>query len=70
MPPRKKIIPYARLRGIRTERGMSQKDVAKILSISTGSYVARETGRLPFLVPEAIILRKFFKTTLDELFDN
>lgn len=70
MPARKKIIPHAKLRGIRTERGMSQVDAAKILGISTGSYVARETGRLPFLIPEAIVLRKFFKSTLDELFDN
>jgi len=70
MPAKKKVIPFAKLRGMRAELGISQKDTAKIVGISTGAYVKRENGQLPFQIPEAIILRKFFKTTLDELFDN
>lgn len=70
MPAKKKVIPYAKLRGMRAELGISQKDVAKIIGISVPSYVRRENGQLPFQIPEAITMRKFFKTTLDELFDS
>lgn len=68
MANKAKKIPFARLKGLRAERGLTMADIAKIIGISEGSYLAKENGRNDFKSSEMSILRKYFKTSADELF--
>ena len=68
MANKKKIIPFAILKGLRAERGMSQADVAKIVGISEGSYLHKENGKRDFTSTEMRIIKRFFKVSLDALF--
>ena len=68
MANKAKKIPYAKLKGLRAERGLTMADMAKIVGISEGAYLHKENNKRDFLVSEMLILRKYFKTTLDELF--
>ena len=63
-----KKIPSARIRGLRAERGMSQADLAKIVGITEGSYCLKESGKFDWKSSEMFILRRYFKSSLDELF--
>lgn len=68
MANKTKKIPFAKIKGLRAERKMSMADMAKILGISEGSYLARENGILEWKSSEMIIMAKFFKHSLDDLF--
>jgi DNA-binding XRE family transcriptional regulator len=63
-----KKIPYARIKGLRAERQMSMASMAKIVGISEGSYLARENGTKEWKSSEMIIMSRYFKHSLDELF--
>ena len=65
---KKRKIPNGKLKGLRAERGLSQVEMAKILGVSEGTYVAKENGLRDFSITEAGILRKFFKISSDEIF--
>lgn len=63
-----KKIPYARLKGLRAEKGLSQANLAKIIGISEGSYLAKENGTKDWKSSEMIIIARYFKSSLDDLF--
>lgn len=46
--------------------GYTQKDIAKILGISTKSYNFKENGQLDFKRNERVLLKEVFKMTEDE----
>lgn len=68
MGNRAKKVPYARLKGLRAERGLSMADMAKILGISETSYLAKENNTRDWKSSEMFILRNYFKLPLDNIF--
>lgn len=52
----------------RRERRLKQRELAKILNISSVAYSQKETGKSDFKLSEAITLANHFKMSLDELF--
>ncbi len=53
----------------RTERGLSQAEIATALGVSRQTVIAIETGRYSPSLPLAFRLARFFESTVDELFD-
>jgi putative transcriptional regulator len=58
-----------RIREQRTERGMSQVEVAAALGVSRQTVIAIETGRYSPSLPLAFRIARFFGSTVDEMFD-
>lgn len=59
---------YNKLRSVRAEHGMTQKEVSELLEISQTNYSKKETGEVPFLLREAIKLSELFNIPVEELF--
>ena len=57
------------LRDERTQRGLSQADLAAGLGVSRQTVIAIESGRYSPSLPLAFRIAKFFDTTVDEMFD-
>jgi putative transcriptional regulator len=57
------------LREQRTDRGMSQAEVAAALGVSRQTVIAIETGRYSPSLPLAFRIARFFDSTVDEMFD-
>jgi putative transcriptional regulator len=66
---RKLYIVKNRVREQRTERGMSQVEVAAALNVSRQTVIAIESGRYSPSLPLAFRIARFFDTTVDEMFD-
>lgn len=66
----KKKVPFAKLKGLRAERGISMARMAKIIGVSESAYIARETGKREFKVSEAVQISKYFETPMEEIFFN
>ena len=58
-----------RIREQRTERGMSQVEVAAALGVSRQTVIAIESGRYSPSLPLAFRIARFFGSTVDEMFD-
>lgn len=54
----------------RKERRMTQEKTANLIHISPRTYFAKEHGKSDFTLKEAQKLAKYFKTTVDELFEK
>jgi DNA-binding XRE family transcriptional regulator len=65
-----KKIPYAKIKGLRAENRLFMADMARILRMSEGSYLAKENGTRDWKSSEMITMARYFKSTLDELFIN
>jgi DNA-binding XRE family transcriptional regulator len=63
-----KKIPFARLKGLRAEQGLSMAAMAKIIGISEVSYLHKENGKTDFKSSEMAIIKRFFKVSADEIF--
>ncbi|AVI05753.1 helix-turn-helix transcriptional regulator [Staphylococcus hominis] len=61
---------YPMLYIARKEKGDTQKEVAKKLSITPQRYQLKETGKANFTLPEAKILSEMYGMSIDELFSN
>ncbi|HET6626483.1 MAG TPA: helix-turn-helix transcriptional regulator [Nocardioidaceae bacterium] len=57
------------VRALRTERGLSQADLAAGTGVSRQTINSIETGRYLPSLPLAIGLARFFETTVEEIFD-
>jgi len=68
MAKKAKKIPYATIKGLRAERGLFMEDMSKIVGISEGSYLAKENDKRDWKSSEMVIMAKYFKRSLDELF--
>ncbi len=63
--------PYAKLlRFLRTEKKLSQLEVAKRLKLSRASYLALERGSRELTLREALVIMNLYGITLTELTDN
>ena len=58
-----------RMREQRTERGMSQVEVAAALGVSRQTVIAIETGRYSPSLPLAFRIARLFGSTVDDMFD-
>lgn len=53
---------------LRTESGLSQPDMARILNVNVNTYGKKERGEREFKLSEMIAIHKHFGRTLDEIF--
>jgi putative transcriptional regulator len=56
------------VRQLRTERGLSQQDLAQAMSVSRQTINSIEKGRYTPSLPLAIALARFFGHTVEEVF--
>jgi putative transcriptional regulator len=54
----------------RTERGLSQAQLAAAMSVSRQTINSIETGRYVPSLPLALGLARYFGTTVEEMFDD
>lgn len=58
---------YERIRNLREDKDLNQKDMARILSIGQTTYSDYELGKLNIPIPILIKLAKYFDTSIDYL---
>ena len=63
-------MPYQNLRGIREDRDIKQKDVAKILNVSQNTYSQYETGVISLTAEVLIKLSDYYDVSIDYLLDR
>ncbi|EZY71522.1 helix-turn-helix transcriptional regulator [Staphylococcus aureus] len=51
-------MKFNRLKGLRAERGLTQKDMAKILKMNTTTYRKKENGERDFTLQEVALAQK------------
>jgi putative transcriptional regulator len=56
------------VRRLRTERGLSQQQLAQALGVSRQTINSIEKGRYTPSLPLAIALARYFETTVEEVF--
>lgn len=54
----------------RKEQRMTQEEVGKMVNMHQQTYYLKESGKRDFTLKEAQKLAKYFKTTVDELFEK
>lgn len=62
------MINLKRLKGLRIENDLSQKDMAKLIGISCSSYQRKESGENQFLLTEADKIAKVLKKEIRDIF--
>ena len=60
-------IRYERLKGLREDRDLFQKDIAKILNVTQVAYSCYEIGRRQIPIDALIKLALFYHTSIDYL---
>ena len=58
-------MKYKRLKDLREDKDIYQKEIAKLLNISQQYYSEQENGKRPIPVEYLIILAKFYNTSID-----
>ena len=61
------ILPYERIRNLRIDKDLTQKEVAQILGIKQNTYSQYEIGALKYPVEALIKLAKHYNTSIDYL---
>ena len=56
------------VRALRTERNLSQEDLARVVGVSRQTINSIEKERYSPSLPLAITLARFFETTVEEVF--
>ena len=59
-----------KLKGARVEKGLTQREVAEKIGISTVSYTRKENGDYEFTQSEMNKICEILKRSLDELFSE
>ena len=57
-----------RLKGLRVEFGLTQKELAKLINMPISTYIRKELGNTSFTVEEAFKLSEIFKKPINEIF--
>lgn len=63
------VITMEKLRDIREDKDLLQKDIAKILNVSQQTYSRYETGEISIDKDSLIKLANFYNTSVDYLLD-
>lgn len=58
---------YQRIKDIREDKDLNQKDIAKILETSTGKISEYESGKVMMRIDKYIKLAKYYNVSLDYL---
>ena len=64
---RTEILKYGRIRDIRNDRGLTQKQIAEILHVSQNTYSQYEIGTSRFPLDVVVKLAEFYDVTTDYL---
>lgn len=63
-------MQFKNLRGIREDRDIKQKDIAKILNVSQNTYSQYETGVISLTAEVLIKLSNYYGVSIDYLLDR
>ena len=63
-------MQFKNLRGIREDRDIKQKDVAKYLNVSQNTYSQYETGVISLTAEVLIRLADYYQVSVDFLLDR
>lgn len=61
---------FRNLRGIREDRDIKQKDIAKVLNVSQNTYSQYETGVISLTAEILIKLADYYNVSIDYLLDR
>ncbi len=64
------ILKYERIRNLRQDNDLSQKQVADMLHVSQNTYAQYETGVLNYPVDVLVKLAFFYNTSVDYLLER
>ena len=67
MSMRTEILKYGRIRDLRNDRGLTQKQIAKLLSVSQNTYSQYEIGISRFPLDAVIKLAEYYNVSIDYL---
>lgn len=59
-----------KIKGIRAEKGLTQEQVAKIISVSSNTYISKENGKIDFKVEELTKIANSFEVPISIFFSN
>ena len=57
-----------RLKGLRVEKGLTQKEMASLIGMPSSSYSRKENGDNQFTLQEAYKISQVLEKTVDEIF--
>lgn len=63
-------MQFKNLRGIREDRDIKQKDIAKVLNVSQNTYSQYETGVISLTAEVLIKLSDYYGVSVDYLLDR
>lgn len=63
-------MQFKNLRGIREDKDIKQKDIAKYLNVSQNTYSQYETGVISLTAEVLIKLSNFYNVSIDYLLDR
>ena len=58
-------MPYPRIRDLREDKNLSQRQIAEILHMHKTTYARYETGEREIPLNIAVLLAKFYNVSLD-----
>lgn len=61
------ILKYERIRDMQIDRGLTQKEVAKVINVKQNTYSQYEIGVLNYPLDVVIKLAEFYGTSVDYL---
>ncbi len=64
------VVQFKNLRGIREDKDIKQKDIAKYLNVSQNTYSQYETGVISLTAEVLIKLADYYKVSIDYLLDR
>lgn len=67
MSMRTEILKYGRIRDLRNDRGLTQKQVAKLLNVSQNTYSQYEIGVTRYPLDAVVTLAKYYNVSVDYL---
>lgn len=64
------MIDVAAIKAEMARKSITQKELAKLLSISTSAMYMKMNSKLDFTVKELVLISKIFSLSIDELTNN
>ena len=64
---RTEILKYGRIRELRNDHGLTQKQIAKLLSVSQNTYSQYEIGVSRFPLDAVVKLAEYYNVSVDYL---
>ncbi|MCL2837453.1 MAG: helix-turn-helix domain-containing protein [Oscillospiraceae bacterium] len=61
------ILKYERIRNLRIDNNLTQREIADILGVKQNTYSQYEIGKISYPIDALPILAKFYKVSVDYL---